>query len=109
MTDAEVLAGALIDHRTDRKFMDEATWGIPCASVPDVHAIHAAMIETPGKLGSHAGWKVGTTNEAAWTAFNQVEPMRAPIFSNSIVRSPGVFGKTEDNLTMLEAEFGAPL
>ena len=70
MTDAEVLAGALIDHRCDRKYMDEAAWGIPCASVPDVHAIHAAMIEKPGKLGSH----VGTLR--AWDCAHQPTSLR---------------------------------
>ena len=32
--------------------------------------------------------------------------MRAPLFSETIVRSPGTFSKTADNLTMLEAEYG---
>jgi 2-keto-4-pentenoate hydratase len=106
---AKILAGALIDHRMDRQFMDDAAWGITPDSMTAVHAIHAEMIADPKSLGSHVGWKVGTTNETAWSSFKQVEPMRAPIFSSSIVKSPGTFSKKVDNLTMLEAEFAFKL
>ena len=37
--------------------------------------------------------QVGTTNIAAWTGFKNVEPMRAPVFSSSIVSSPATYCK----------------
>ena len=77
---------------------------------PDqVHAIHAGMIANPGALGAHAGWKVGTTNPTAWSGFGLVEPMRAPLFANSIVKAPATYSRKDDNLTMLEAEFAFTL
>ena len=64
----------------------------------------------PGKLGSHTGWKVGTTNAKAWTSFNNVEPMRAPLFSSTVVPAQSAsFSKAADNLTMIEAEFAFKL
>ena len=74
-----------------------------------VHAIHAGMIANPGALGAHAGWKVGTTNPTAWSGFGLVEPMRAPLFANSIVKAPATYSRKDDNLTMLEAEFAFTL
>jgi len=103
--DLAVLAEALVAHRTDKQYMADAAWGIPCESHAAVHAIHRAMIEKPGDLGEHAGWKVGTTNATAWTSFELVEPMRAPLFANTIVKAPATFSRKDDNLTMLEAEY----
>jgi 2-keto-4-pentenoate hydratase len=107
---AAELAAALVQHRVERDFMDDPVWGIPCDSLPDVHAVHAAMVAAPGKLGSHTGWKVGTTNAKAWTSFNNVEPMRAPLFSSTVVPAQSAsFSKAADNLTMIEAEFAFKL
>ena len=103
--DLSTLAEALVAHRADKQYMADAAWGIACESHADVHKIHRAMIDAPGALGAHCGWKVGTTNPTAWTSFELVEPMRAPLFANSVVKAPAMFSRKDDNLTMLEAEF----
>ena len=103
--DLAVLAEALVAHRTDKQYMPDAAWGIPCDSHAAAHAVHRAMIEKPGALGKHVGWKVGTINPTAWTSFQLVEPMRAPLFANTVVKAPATFSRKDDNLTMLEAEY----
>ena len=74
--DLGVLAEALVAHRADKQYMADAAWGIPCASHADVHKIHRAMIDAPGALGEHCGWKVGTTNPTAWV---RIPPRNLPL------------------------------
>ncbi|MFK8034730.1 MAG: 2-keto-4-pentenoate hydratase [Hyphomicrobiales bacterium] len=101
--DVQAIGTLLAKTRLEADRLDEYPSAAP-VNMAEAYAIQVAMTEAMQL--PIAGWKVGSTSQAARTALGIDEPISGPVFETMVSPGPAAVPVGENDLRIVEVEIG---